>query len=55
MPVVPVALPFVVLVLAAVVAMLGFRKTAVWIWFVALALAAYAFQGHITDPLRISL
>jgi sorbitol-specific phosphotransferase system component IIC len=55
MPVVPMALPFVVLVLGAVVAMVGFRKSSVWIWFVAIALAAYAFQGHITDPLKISL
>ena len=33
----PMAVPFIVLVLAALVAMVGFRKTAVWVWFVALA------------------
>jgi hypothetical protein len=55
MVVLPMAMPFIVLVLAAVAAMLGFRKTSVWIWFVAFALAAYAFQGHITDPLKIAL
>jgi hypothetical protein len=51
----PMAVPFVVLVLAAIVAMVGFRKTAVWIWFVALAVTVYLFQSHITDPLRIAL
>jgi hypothetical protein len=55
MLVLPMAVPFVVLLLAAVVAMLGFRKVSVWIWFIGFALAAYSFQGHITDPLRIAL
>jgi hypothetical protein len=55
MVVLPMAVPFVALVLAALVAMLGFRKVSVWIWFIGFALAAYSFQGHITDPLRIAL
>jgi hypothetical protein len=55
MIVLPMAVPFVVLVFAAIVAMVGFRKTAVWIWFVALAVTVYVFQSHITDPLRIAL
>lgn len=55
MLVLPMAVPFVVLLLAAVVAMLGLRKVSVWIWFIALALAAYSFQGHLTDPLTIAL
>jgi sorbitol-specific phosphotransferase system component IIC len=55
MLVLPMAVPFVVLLLAAVVAMLGFRRTSVWIWFIAFALATYSFQGYITDPLRIAL
>lgn len=55
MIVLPMAVPFVVLVLAAMVAMVGFRKTAVWIWFVALAVTVYVFQSHITDPLKIAL
>jgi len=37
------------------VAMAGFRKTAVWIWFLALAVTVYVFQSHITDPLKIAL
>jgi hypothetical protein len=53
--VLPMAVPFIVLVLAAVAAMLGFRKVSVWIWFIAFALAAYSFQGHVTDPLKIVL
>jgi hypothetical protein len=55
MIVLPMAVPFVVLVLAAMVAMVGFRKTAVWIWFLALAVTVYVFQSHITDPLKIAL
>jgi len=55
MIVLPMAVPFVVLVLAAMVAMAGFRKTAVWIWFLALAATVYVFQSHITDPLKIAL
>lgn len=51
----PMAVPFIVLVLAALVAMVGFRKTAVWVWFVALAVMVYVFQSHITDPLKIAL
>jgi hypothetical protein len=55
MPVLPMAVPFVVLVLAAIAAMVGFRKTAVWIWFLALAVTVYVLQSHITDPLKIAL
>ena len=51
----PMAVPFVVLVLAAIVAMVGFRKIAVWIWFIALAVTVYVLQSHITDPLKIAL
>ena len=55
MIVLPMAVPFVVLVFAAIVAMMGFRKVAVWIWFIALAVTVYVFQSHITDPLKIAL
>jgi sorbitol-specific phosphotransferase system component IIC len=55
MIVLPMAVPFVVLVLAAVVALLGFRKTSVWVWFIAVATVVYAFQGHITETLKIAL
>jgi len=55
MPVLPMAMPFVVLVFAAIAAMMGFRKTSVWIWFIAAAVMAYVFQSHITDPLKIVL
>ena len=51
----PMAVPFVVLVLAAIVAMMGLRKSAVWIWFIALAVTVYVLQSHITDPLKIVL
>jgi sorbitol-specific phosphotransferase system component IIC len=55
MIVLPMAVPFVVLLLAAVVAMLGFRKSSVWVWFIAAATVVYAVQGHITEPLKIAL
>jgi len=51
----PMAVPFVVLVFAAIVAMVGLRKVAVWIWFIALAVTVYVLQSHITDPLKIAL
>ncbi len=49
------ALPFVVLLLAALVAMLGFRKTSVIVWGVAMAATLYVFWGHTTVPLKIML
>jgi hypothetical protein len=53
--VLPIAVPFVVLVLAALVAMLGFRRTSMWLWLLAVAAAVYAFHGYITEPLKIAL
>jgi sorbitol-specific phosphotransferase system component IIC len=55
MIVLPVASPFVVLVLAALAAVLGLRKTSVWMWFIGAATIVYAFQGYITEPLKIAL
>jgi hypothetical protein len=49
------ALPFVVLVLAGLVAMLGFRKTSVIVWAVAMAATLYVLWSHVTDPLKIVL
>jgi hypothetical protein len=49
------ALLFVVLVLAALVAMLGFRKSSVIVWGVAMATTLYVLWGHITTPLKIVL
>jgi hypothetical protein len=51
----PIAVPFVVLVLAALAAVLGLRRTSVLVWVVAAALMLYAFAGHVTDPLKIAL
>jgi hypothetical protein len=51
----PMAVPFIVLVFAAIAAMVGFRKTAVWIWFIGLGATVYVLQGHITDPIKIAL
>lgn len=49
------ALPFVVLVLAALVAMLGFRKSSVIVWGVAMAATLYVLWSHVTTPLKIVL
>jgi hypothetical protein len=51
----PMALPFVVLVAAAVAAVLGLRRSAVVIWVVALGLLVYSFAGHVTDMISIAL
>jgi hypothetical protein len=49
------ALPFVVLVVAGLVAMLGFRKSSVIVWIVAMAVTLYALRFHATDVLKIAL
>ena len=49
------ALPFVVLVIAALVPMLGFRKTSVIVWAVAMAATLYVLWIHTTVPLKIVL
>jgi hypothetical protein len=49
------ALPFVVLVIAALVAMLGFRRTSVIVWAVAIVVTLYVLQFHSTTPLKIAL
>ncbi len=49
------ALPFVVLVLAALVAMLGFRRSSVIVWVVAIAATLYVLWLHSTTPLKIML
>jgi hypothetical protein len=51
----PIALPFVVLVFASLVAMLGLRRTSLLVWLTAVALMLYSFAGHVTDPLKIAL
>ena len=57
MPVIalPMALVFVVLLLAGVTAMLGWRRLSVLIWLFALAAMVYAFQFHATSALNLSL
>lgn len=51
----PIASPFVVLVLATLAVALGLRRTAVLFWLLAAALMVYSFAGHVTDPLKIAL
>jgi sorbitol-specific phosphotransferase system component IIC len=52
---VPMALPFVVLLIAALAATLGLRRSAVVVWIVAAAIMVYAFAGRVTDSLNIAL
>ncbi len=49
------ALPFVVLLVAALVALLGFRKTSMIVWGVAMAATLYVLWNHATTPLKIVL
>jgi hypothetical protein len=49
------ALPFVVLVIAALLPMLGFRKTSVIVWGVAMAATLWVLWSHATTPLKIVL
>jgi len=55
MPTLPMALPFVALVLAALIAMLGFRWTAIWVSLVATVGMVAVFLTHLTTPLQIAL
>jgi hypothetical protein len=49
------ALPFVVLLAAALVAMLGFRRTSVIVWVVAIAATLYVLAIHPAAPLKVAL
>jgi hypothetical protein len=49
------ALPFVVLLAAALVAVLGFRRTSVIVWAVAAAATLYLLAIHATAPLKVAL
>jgi hypothetical protein len=49
------ALPFVVVVIAALVPMLGFRKTSVIVWAVAMVVTLWVLWSHTTTPLKIML
>jgi hypothetical protein len=49
------ALPFVVLLIAGLVALLGFRKSSVIVWGVAMAVTLYVLWGHMTTPLKVAL
>jgi hypothetical protein len=51
----PIALPSVVLVFAALAAALGLRRTAVLVWVAAAVLMLYSFAGQVSDPLKIAL
>jgi hypothetical protein len=51
----PMAVPFVAVLAAAIAAALGLRRTAMLVWLIAAAIMAYAFVGHLTDPLKIAL
>jgi hypothetical protein len=47
--------PFMVLVVAALVATIGMRRISLWIWFVAFAATLFAFSQYPFDVLNIAL
>jgi len=49
------ALPFTLLLLAAVVATLGFRRSSELTWLAALGATLYAFYQHAGEALNIAL
>ena len=51
----PMALPFVVLLVAALAATLGLRRTSVIVWIAAAAILVYSFAGHVSEPLNVAL
>ena len=49
------ALPFVLVLVAALTAMLGLRRVSVWVWLLALAATVYALHFHGAIPLNVAL
>lgn len=47
--------PFILLVVAALVATIGLRRVSLWIWFVAFAATLFAFGQYPFDVLNIAL
>ena len=47
--------PFVLLVLAALFATVGMRRSSLWIWFFAFAAMLFAFGQYPFDTLNIAL
>jgi len=47
--------PFILLVLAALVATIGMRRISLWVWFAAFAAMLFAFGQYPFDMLNIAL
>jgi hypothetical protein len=47
--------PFILLVIAALVATVGLRRVSLWVWFVAFAATLFAFGQYPFDILNIAL
>jgi hypothetical protein len=47
--------PFLVLVMAALIAMLGMRRISLWVWFMAFAATLFALGQYPFDTLNIAL
>lgn len=47
--------PFVLVVLAVLLATLGMRRSSLWLWFFAFAAALFAFGQYPFDSLNIAL
>jgi hypothetical protein len=47
--------PFILMVIAALVATIGLRRVSLWVWFVAFAATLFAFGQYPFDVLNIAL
>jgi len=47
--------PFILLVLAALVATIGMRRVSLWVWFAAFAAMLFVFGQYPFDMLNIAL
>jgi len=50
-----IVVPFILLVIAALIATIGLRRVSLWVWFVAFAAALFAFGQYPFDVLNIAL
>jgi hypothetical protein len=50
-----IVVPFILLVVAALVATIGMRRVSLWVWFVAFAALLFVFGQYPFDVLNIAL
>ncbi|MCG6876781.1 MAG: hypothetical protein LJE97_16965 [Betaproteobacteria bacterium] len=50
-----IVVPFILMVVAALVATIGMRRVSLWVWFVAFAALLFVFGQYPFDVLNIAL